>query len=55
MGAGVEVVGALDALRGQIKSGGGTGAGYGIAYAGTEFGAGVATVAGDVRAGTADG
>lgn len=55
MGAGVEVVGAPDALRGQIESGGGTGAGRGIAYGGAEFGVGAATEAGDVRAGTVDG
>lgn len=55
MGAGVEAEGAPGALRGQIGSGGGTGAGHGIAYGGTEFGSGVATAAGDVRAGTVDG
>lgn len=55
MGVGVGVVGAPDALRGQTVSGGGTGADHGIAYGGTEFGAGVATAVGDVRAGTVDG
>lgn len=51
----VEVVGAPDALWGQIESGGGTGAGLVIAYGGTEFAVGVATAVDDVRAGIADG
>lgn len=55
MGVGVEAVGAPDAPRGQTVSGGESGADHGIAYDGTEFGAAVATAAGDVRAGTVDG
>ncbi len=55
MGAGVEVEEAPGALRGQIESEGGTGADHGIAYGGTDFGVGVATAAGDVRAVTVDG
>lgn len=54
MEAGVEVVGAPDALRGLKESGGGPGADHGIAYGGTELGAGVGTAADDVRAGTVD-
>lgn len=50
----VEVGGAPDALRGQIVSGGGSEADHGIAYEGPELWAGVATAAGDVRAGTVD-
>lgn len=53
MGAEVEVEGAPGALRGQIVNGGGTGAG--AVYGGTGFAAGVATAAGDGKAGTADG
>lgn len=54
MGVRVEVVGAPDALRGQIVSGGGSGADHGIAYEGPELWAGAVTAAGDVRAGTVD-
>lgn len=57
MGAGVEVVGALDALWDQTGSGGGTVAesDCGLAYGGTGLWAGVESAAGDVKAGTVAG
>lgn len=50
----VVVEAALDAPKGQIVSGGGTGADHGTVCNGTVFGAGVLTAAGDVRAESVD-